>query len=108
MFALVAAGPAFAGFEEGAAAYQRGDYAAAFAEWQPLAEAGDAVAQFHLALLYWNGEGVAQNDSDAVEWSRKAAAQGHVDAEAFLGTIYLTGRSIPRDCDQAVRWLTKA
>ena len=38
-------------FQKGLAAYQAGDYAAALQEWTPLAEAGDADAQFNLGLI---------------------------------------------------------
>ena len=43
MFGLAA--PAWAGLDEGLAAYERGDYATAAREWRPLAEGGDAKAQ---------------------------------------------------------------
>jgi len=45
---VVLAAPAWAGWDEGVAAYDRGDYATAFREWKPLAEQGDADAQFIL------------------------------------------------------------
>ena len=50
-----------ADFDAGLAALQEGDYAAALREWTPLAERGDAVAQFNLALMYDNGQGVRQD-----------------------------------------------
>jgi TPR repeat protein len=40
--------PALAGFDEGEAAYQKQDYAAALKEWQPLAEQNEARAQHQL------------------------------------------------------------
>ena len=43
-----------ADFEMGFAAAQRGDYAAALLEWRPLAEQGDADAQYNLGLMYRN------------------------------------------------------
>jgi hypothetical protein len=50
---------------DGVAAYRAGDYATAFALWEPLAEAGDARAQFHLGALYYEGRGVARNTATA-------------------------------------------
>ena len=41
-----------ADFKAGLDAYKAGDYATALREWQPLAEKGDAHAQYNLALLY--------------------------------------------------------
>ena len=38
-----------------------------------LAEQGVASAQYNLALMYANGEGVPENDAEAVKWYRKAA-----------------------------------
>ena len=67
-----AAGP----YEDGASAYKRGDYATTLRLWRPLAEQGDAYAQFSLGAMYDEGQGVPQNYAVAVEWFRKAADQG--------------------------------
>ena len=48
------------------AAYQAGRYQEAYQLWSPLAEQGDADAQFYLGLLYRNGQGVKQNDRQAL------------------------------------------
>jgi len=50
-----------ADFQAGKDAFYRGDYATALKEWQPLAEQGDADAQFNLGSLYANGQGVPQD-----------------------------------------------
>ena len=39
-------------FQKGLAAAQAGDYATALQEWTPLAEAGDAAAQYNLGIMY--------------------------------------------------------
>ena len=95
-------------FEAGQAAYKRGDYAAALKEWLPLAEQGDASAQFNLALMYDNGVGVLQDDAEAVKWYRKAAEQGHASAQNFLGYMYSKGQGVPQDYAEAVKWYRKA
>ncbi len=59
-------GPARAGFDEGVAAYGRGDYATALKEFRPLAEQGDADGQFNLGLMYELGRGVTQDYAEAV------------------------------------------
>ena len=46
--ALLLAGPARADFAAGKAAFDQGDFATAEREWRPLAEAGDAEAQYRL------------------------------------------------------------
>jgi TPR repeat protein len=68
--------PAWSGFDEGWAAYERGDYATAYEEFLPIAEQGDAFAQFSLGIMYDNGEGVPQDYAEAVKWYRLAAEQG--------------------------------
>lgn len=50
--ALLAAPVAAQDFGAGLAAAQAGDFAAALDNWKPLAEQGDADAQYNLALLF--------------------------------------------------------
>ena len=51
---------------KGQVAYDSGDYQTAIAEWQPLAEAGQAAGQFGMGLIYANGFGVALDDAQAL------------------------------------------
>ncbi len=53
--------PAWAGLDEGVAAYHRGDYATALREFRPLAEQGDTEAQYNLGIMYGSGQGVPQD-----------------------------------------------
>jgi TPR repeat protein len=99
---------ALADFQAGLEAYYRGDYAAALREWRPLAEAGNAEAQFHLALMYRNGEGVPKDDREAARWYRRAAEQGFVLAQIALGGMYDDGNGVPEDDREAARWYRKA
>lgn len=105
---VVCVAPVWAGFEEGLAAYDRGDYAATLKEWRPLAEQGDPTAQHHLGWLYVIGHGVPQDYQEAVRWFRKAAEQGDRDAQANLGSLYLLGDSLPQDYTEALKWLRAA
>ena len=41
-------------------------------------------------------------------WIRKAAEQGHVDAQGLLGSMYFNGRGVAQDDKQAVAWIRKA
>ena len=45
-----------ADFNKGLKAAQSGDFKTALAEWTPLAEQGDAIAQYNLGIMYANGE----------------------------------------------------
>jgi TPR repeat protein len=101
----VAAVPAFADFQTGVDAYQKGDYVGAAKEWRPLAEAGDPIAQFNLGLLYLDGHGVPQSSMEAANWFRRAAEQDYVQAQHNLGAMYGSGQGVKRDLVQAYKWL---
>ncbi len=107
-FTLGLTAPAWAGFDEGVAAYNQGDYATALREFRPLAEQGDAHAQFNLGVMYENGLGVPQDYAEAVKWYRKAAEQGNADAQFNLGVAYEKGRGVPQDYVQAYMWFKLA
>jgi TPR repeat protein len=51
-------GPARAGLDEAAEALARSDWPTAFKALEPLAEAGNPVAQYNLGSLYRPGRGV--------------------------------------------------
>src|SRR5215510_11489548 len=88
----LSAGPGWAGFEEGMRAYQSGDYPTAVSALLPLAQQGDARAQFLLGALYAQGHGVPQDYGAAAQWFRRAAEQGHAAAQFNLGVWYHEGR----------------
>ena len=100
--------PAWADYKAGEDAYNRGDFATALREWRPLAEQGDALAQYNLGVLYRKGRGVPQDDVQARQWYEKAAAQGQAKAQYNLGTLYLNGGGVPKDYQQALRWFRMA
>ena len=104
LFGVAAAGP----FEDGQAAYQRGDYAAAMSYWRPLAEEGHANAQGNLGVMYANGQGVPQDYAQALIWLRKAADQGDAVAQNNLGGIYYEGQGILQDFVRAHMWFNLA
>ena len=72
----VAAGP----LEDAAAAVKRRDYATALRLIRPLAEQGDASAQYNLGVFYDNGLGVPQDYVRALMWLNLSAAQGNQGA----------------------------
>lgn len=84
------AAPAHADVKEGVDAWQAGNYQAAVAEWRPLALAGDADAQFNLGQAYKLGRGVPADMAQAEAWYRRAAKQGHLQAEDNLGLVLFT------------------
>ena len=96
----VAAQDFWAGFK----AHNLGDYAAALREWRPLAEQGHAMAQNNLGYMYRLGQGVPQDDTEAVKWWRKAAEQGFAQAQFQLGYMYEDGQGVPQDLVQSHMW----
>lgn len=104
----VGAAPLRADFQEGLAAYDAGDFAAAAEAWRPLAEAGDVEAQVALAGLYGNGLGVPADPTAAARLYRAAAEQGDAVARLNLGDVYSRGAGVPRDPARAYVWLSLA
>ncbi len=96
-----------ADFEAGLAAFDRGDYETALEEWRPLAEQGDADAQYYLGNMYTSGWGVPRDLAEAAYWYGMAAAQEHAEAQFSLGDSYDHG-DIPRDLAEAAKWYRKA
>ena len=83
-------------------AYQDKDYAKAFKEVMPLADQGNADAQFILGKMYWEGQGVLKDSDQAIKWFKLSAAQGNADAQFYLGSFYLLPH---RDIAEGVKWL---
>jgi TPR repeat protein len=100
--------PVAAGYDEGAAAFIRGDYEIAWQEWQALGERGHQSAQYNLGVLYSIGLGVDQNDIEASRWFRRAADRGLPAAQMRLGTAYLEGKGVTEDLKEAYFWFTLA
>lgn len=71
-------------------------------------ELGDPSDYLKLAWLYENGTGVSQNDSEALEWYRKAAEKGNADAQIELGKRYFEGRGVEQKYSTAAEWYRKA
>jgi hypothetical protein len=69
-------------WEDGMAAYNRGDYAPAMALFRPLARQGNARAQAAIGAMYRRGHGVAKSSAHAFMWLSIAAARGDAVAKA--------------------------
>jgi cell division septation protein DedD len=88
----------------GVDAWQAGNFASALTIWRPLAEAGDADAQFNIAQAYRLGRGVEADPKLAMDWYLKAARQEHHQAEATYGLMLFQNG----DQKGAMPWLQKA
>ncbi len=107
--AMALSEPAAAGsWEDGIAAYKRGDYAEAVRFMSVAAEAGDVAAQFNLGVAYANGTGTERDYGEALKWFRLAADQGAAPAQFNLGVIYQRGLGVPQDHAEAAKWYLRA
>ena len=91
-------------FKKGWDAYNTLDYATAKAEWESLADAGDAKAAYGMGLLYGNGFGVDMNDELALKYYGIAAQKGHADAAFNLAVMHQNGWGVPASDEVANKW----
>ena len=63
----------------------------AYRRWKPLAERGYAEAQYNIGWLYANGNGLAVDIGQALDWWMKAAAGTCTDAQFAVGSGHTTG-----------------
>jgi len=103
------AGVAVAGpYEDGVAAYFRGDYPTALRLIRPFADQGMAAAQNNVGFMYYSGQGVSQDYDEAMKWYRLAAEQGNAAAQANLGFMYYNGHGVSQDYAEAAKWFSLA
>jgi cell division septation protein DedD len=101
---LFVAAPALADVKAGVDAWAKGDFPRAIGEWRPLALAGDPDAQFNLGQAYKLGRGVPLDPALAESWFRKAALQGHLQAEDNYGlALFQAGKK-----SDSLPWLEKS
>ena len=93
---------------KGLTAYRSGDYATALRIWKPLAEQGNASAQFGLGVMFYDGIGVPQDYKTALKWYRLAAEQGVASAQTKLGVMYGMGKGYIKDNVYAHMWFNIA
>ncbi len=89
-------------FGDGVAAYSLQKYDRAREIWQPLAEGGNADAQYRLAELYERGLGGNADATIAANWYAKATAQGHMNASVMYAGLLAEGRGIAKDTERSL------
>jgi len=108
LMACVWSEPSVASVEQARAAFARGDLVAVFEALEPAAEAGDAEAQFELALMHLNGMAVAKDARVAATWLRQASELGHTEAQFLFGSMIYRGEGVPQDHREALHWFRRA
>ncbi len=107
LFAMAAdsvAGP----LEDATAAHQRGNCAATMLILKPMADHGNAVAQYRVGMMYFRAEGMSKDYGEALRWFRKAADQGNADAQFNIGVMYRNGQGVSQNYAESFKWYQSA
>jgi len=102
--------PAFADdqFDAGWPAFKNKDYQLALKVWKPLADRGNVAAQFQLGLMYRDGIGVQQDQTQSLKWFEWAADNQYPAAQVLVGTMYEHGTGVEKNAGKAAGWFQKA
>jgi hypothetical protein len=76
----------------------------ALAWYSRAAEQGDADAQNNLGAMYDAGEGIRENNAEALRWYGLSADQGNPIAQNNLGAMYYAGEGAELDRVEAYKW----
>ncbi len=87
---------------------KRGDYLEQKWWLEKAAKQGYVLAQYSLAVMYYNGEGVEQDLPQAIKWFEKAAEQDFAQAQYSLAVMYDQGEGVEQDLPQALKWYERA
>ncbi len=101
MFVISSASVGAGQLEDGHIAFEMGDYATALNKWRPLAEQGNAEAQYNLGRMYETGKGVNWDLAEAGRWYLRSATRGNAEAQYALGMMAEGGRE---SYGEAFRW----
>ena len=87
-------------------AYQTAVFAQQRAEWEVLAEQGDARSQRQLGIMYYLGQGIDIDYATASKWLSKAAEQGDDVGQLTIGVMYVEGHGVPQSNVTAHMWFS--
>ena len=113
LLAALAAGAAAAEpLEDALRSLEAGRHGQAVQMLLPLANGGNALAQYRLGNLYFHGQGVPEDEKMAVFWWKKAAAQGSSEAMFQIASAFLFGiqaaKSVTDPDREAATWYFQA
>jgi uncharacterized protein len=96
-------------FDDGKEAWTKGRFGRSMAILLPLAEQGNAEAQYLVGTMYSCGQGVPQDRREAAKWFRLAAEHENPEAFLSLGQGYAMGApDLPRDASESYFWMVLA
>ena len=91
-------------FQEGLDAIHETNYKKALRKLLPLAESGHAAAQYNIGVMHEWGNGVPQDNSQALKWYKRSAELFHKDAQNNLGALYSKGEGTEQSFVEALKW----
>ena len=91
----------------GIAAFEAKEFRRAMQLLEPLAQSGDAQAQFRLGVMFQNGLGVVRDEQWGFHWMQMSARQDHALAQHGLGVMYLYGEGVSQDDAEALQWFER-
>ena len=83
-------------------------YTQAFAEFKPLADQGDEVAQYYLSYLYLKGYGTTVNEKLGMEYLQKSVDQGFEKAQSLMAYFLSEGQHVPQNKEAAIQLYSEA
>jgi TonB family protein len=89
LLAALLCAPARADLVTAQLAYHKADYERAFKDYRELAELGQPVAQYNLAIMYAKGQGVRQSELNAYAWATLAAEGGYAGGKSLAEELRL-------------------
>lgn len=90
-------------------AYHQRGYRDALRLFQPLADKGDAEAQYYVGRMYEKGQGVSKDQEQVVRWYTRSAEGGYAPAQYRLAVGYAMGfAGLKRNDQEAVKWLQRS
>jgi len=94
--------------EQGLKNYFDQRYVEAESQLVSAARRGSGLAAFYMAAMYFNGNGVKQDDAKALDWALRGAKLGDVHAQNYVGYLLGSGRGAKQDEEQSLRWYMTA
>jgi len=101
-----------ADYQSGLDAYSSGNYDLAIREWQAVVESPPgtvldsvrAEALYAIGMMFWLGQGVQQDTSEAASWLQLSAELQHPGAQSKLAFLYSTGQGVKQSTFEALKW----
>ncbi|WP_374383622.1 tetratricopeptide repeat protein [Dongia sp.] len=92
----------------GWAAFEQGNYQEALTAFKSLADGGNTNMQVLVGNMYDYGQGVPQDDVQALQWYLMAASKGNTKGQYQAANLYFNSPNVPKNTIEAYRWASLA